>query len=585
MSLLKLLKPIISYKEPKNPEGFEFINDASEDSSVVVSEEKIENSSSSMKTIEKRKTRNIKTPLNLDELKMAKNNQTSKKSFTDKNMDTNLKSTLERIKKELNIPKNLDIVIREFKIARKTDAFLLYINGMVDNNSINDFLLRQLMNPELFDDFKEECVIDYIMKNVISISNVIKERNYEKIIKNILEGTTGVFIDKCDECLIINNQGYEKRSVEKPVTENVIRGSQAGFTEDMHTNISLIRKIVKNKNLITEIMPVDKTNNTNCAVLYIKDIANPAIIKEVKRRLQNLNIDFISGSGMLEELLSDSALMPYTQLMTTERPDRAASNIMDGKVLLITDGSPFVSSVPVSFFETLQSPEDFGLKWQFSTFLRYLRFFALFATLLLPGLYAAVTLFHPEMIPTELLNSIVKSKENVPFPTIVEITFMELSFELIREGGIRVPGVIGNTLGIVGALILGQAAAQAQLVSPILIIVIAVVGISSFAMPSYSMGFELRLIRFFLIFLGALVGFYGIAIGLVITLGLAASLKSFGTPYLVPIAPKTKSNPDVITSLASNKQKIRPDYVNPLNRHRAGAITDEWKKGKNGDKK
>ncbi len=186
---------------------------------------------------------------------------------------------------------------------------------------------------------------------------------------------------------------------------------------------------------------IGKTNKTNCAVVYIKGLANPTIINEVKKRISNLNIGFISGNGMLEELISDHPLMPFAHFETTERPDRAASFIMDGKVILIIEGSPFVATIPSTFFEALQSPEDFNLKWQYSTFLRYLRLLGLFMTILLPGLYAAVTLFHQEMIPTELLNSIVKSRENIPFPTMLEIIFMEISFELIREGGIRVPSI------------------------------------------------------------------------------------------------------------------------------------------------
>jgi spore germination protein KA len=581
MPLLTVLKSLFTYNEPKSTTNFEFLEDDSEDSY-----QEMQTASNNSNYKEEKKVRHKKSPVRLDELHKTKEKQyKNQKPSAVTAISPNLMSNIERMKKEFNMPKNQDVVIREFKVARMINAFILYINGMVDKNNVNDFILRQLMMPEHFIDLEVGCSIDYIIDNILSINIVKKEKEYEKIINHVVNGVTAIFVEGCDECLIIENQGYEKRSVEKPVTENVIRGAQEGFNEDMRTNITLIRRIVKNKNLVTEIMPIDKTNKTNCAVLYIKGIANPTIIKEVKRRIKNLNIDFIAGSGMLEELIADHTLMPFTQITTTERPDRASSNIMDGKVILVMEGTPYVSTIPSTFFETLQSPEDFGLKWQFATFLRYLRLFALSITMLLPGLYAAITLFHQEMIPTELLNSIVKSRENVPFPTILEIIFMELAFELIREGGIRVPGVIGNTLGIVGALILGQAAVQAQLASPILIIVIGVVGISSFAIPSYPMGFELRLFRFALIFLGSFLGFYGISIGLVIILGLACSLKSFGVPFFTPVAPKTKANPDVISSLPSYKQKIRPDFINPIDKYKAGKTTEEWVKGKDGDKK
>lgn len=582
MKLSAAIKELVIYKEPKNNEGFELLEDEYE-TDTREDQKKISSDSDSQK--DETKVFKSKTPLKTEEWNKAKEKKSqNQKQYTGNIVVPELKKNIERMKMEFNISISKDVIIREFKVARKTDAFILYMDGMVDKNTINGFILRQLMTPEYFTDFKEGSVIDYILDNVLSVNKVIKENKYDKIIDYVLNGITAVFIDGCEECMIIENQGYEKRSIDKPVTEDVIRGAQEGFTENMRTNITLIRRIIKNKNLITEIMPVDKTNKTNCAMLYVKGIANPAVIREVKRRITNLNIDFISGSGMLEELISDHTLMPFSQIMTTERPDRAASHIMGGKVILVIDGVPFISSIPMSFFETIHSPEDFSLKWQFSLFLRYLRVFALFVTLLLPGLYGSIILFHQEMIPTELLNSIVKSRENVPFPTMVEIVFLEIAFELIREGGIRVPGVIGNTLGIVGALILGQAAAQAQLVSPIIIIIIAIVGISSFAIPSYSMAFELRLLRFAFIFSGAIAGFYGISVAFVITLGLASSVKSFGVPYFTPVAPKTKANPDVISSLTSYKQKMRPDFVNPMNKYKAGKVTEEWLRGKDGDK-
>lgn len=583
MSLLKILKNLVTYKEPKDTEGFEFIEDENE---YAGNEKQYETVQKKDKSEVEKNPGTKKTPLDIDEWNEIREKKADDKELFDADtIALNLTLNIEQMKKEFNIPKNLDAIIREFKVARNIDAFILYIEGMTDKNTINDFILRPLMDSDHFEHLKEGCINDYIIDNVLSINKVTKESKYEKIIQSVLSGMTALFIDGCRECLIIENQNYEKRAVEKPVAERAIRGSHEGFSESMRTNITLIRKIIKNKDLITEIIPADKTNKTNCALLYIEGIANPKIINEVKRRIKNLDIDFISASGMLEELISDHPMTLFTQILTTERPDRAASNIMNGKIILITDGSPYVSSLPTTFFESLQSPEDYFLKWQFATFLRYLRLFAVLVALLLPGLYTAVTLFHQEMIPTELLSSIVKSREDVPFPTVLEMVFMEISFELIREGGIRVPEVIGNTLGIVGALILGQAAIQAQLVSPMLIIIVAVVGISSFAIPSYTTAFEIRILRFAFIFLGALTGFYGILILLVIILGLACNLKSFGVQYFAPIAPKIKVSSGVISSLPVYKQKQRTDYANPLNKHRSGKVTEKWKKGKDDDSK
>ncbi|MGE5678929.1 MAG: spore germination protein, partial [Pseudomonadota bacterium] len=563
MSLFASLKDLLKYSEPKNRNDFELLENSDESSS-----------------------RQKQGEASFDRIGQSNASTTEKdKKPTRDNILQELEANIERMSSEFHMPVNTDIIIRRFKISRSINACILFIDGMVDKKTINDFILKPLMLSEILSDLKDNCLTDHIADDIITVTHIIREKEYSKVIGHVLSGYTAIFIDGCEECLVVENQGFEKRNVDKPITENVIRGSQEGFNESLRTNITLLRKIVRNKNLVTEIIHIDKTANTNCALLYIDGIANQTVIKEVKRRLAGLNTAYISGSGMLEGLISDHTLMPFPQIMTTERPDRAASYIMDGKVILIVDGIPFVSSIPTSFFETIQSPEDFSLKWQFASFLRYIRMTALYITLLLPGLYVAITTYHQEMIPTELLNSIVKSRENVPFPTIVEIILLETAFELIREGGIRTPGALGNTLGIVGALILGQAAVQAQLVSPVLIIVVAITGISGFAIPSYSMSFTIRLLRFVFIFFAAIAGFWGISVAIVIVLGLACSLRSFGVPYLVPIAPKTKANVDVISLFPPYKQKLRPDYINSPNKYESGKTTEEWIEGKEKDNK
>ncbi len=585
MKLPDAIKGLTVYKEPRPEKVFELLEDENEANDWEG--EKGASPEANSQQVKEEKAKG-KTPIKAEEWNSSREKKNKDQGQDDEHskntVTTELKKNLDRMKKEFNVPANRGIIIRKFKVARKTDAFILYVDGMADNNTINDFILKQLMAPEYFEDFEEGPVIDYITDSVLSVNKVSKENNYDKIIDHVLGGITAVFVDGCEECLIIENQGYVKRNIEKPITEDVVRGSQEGFNEDMLTNITLIRRIIRNKNLTVEVMPIDKTNKTSCAILYVKGIANPAVVNEAKKRIAGLNIDMIMGVAMIEELISDRALMPFSQSVTTERPDRASSQLMDGKVILIIDGTPFVSIIPKSIFEALHTPEDFSLNWHFAIFMRYLRVFALLTTMLLPGLYVSVVLFHQEMIPTELLNSIVKSRENVPFPTIAEIFFLEISFELIREGGIRVPGVIGNTLGIVGALILGQAAAQAQLVSPLIIIIIAVSGISSFAIPSYILSFESRLFRFVFIFFGAIAGFYGISAAIVLLLGIACNIKSFGVPFLSPIAPKTRANPDVISTLPTYNQKIRPDYINPENKYKAGRVTREWLNGKDGNK-
>ena len=281
-------------------------------------------------------------------------------------------------------------------------------------------------------------------------------------------------IDGCDECIVMESRGFETRSIGSPVTETVVQGSQEGFTENMRTNITLVRRIIKNEDLITEFKIISKANNILAALLYIDGITNPRIIKEIKRRVNSLDVEYVSGSGMLEQLIEDKSLMIFPQVISTERPDRVGSFLMDGKAVLICEGTPFALAMPITF-DLYHTSEESNVRWQYGTFMRLVRIIGILLAALLPGMYTGLILFHQEMIPTSLLSSIIVSRAAVPFPTIIELLLMEFSFELIREGGIRVPGVTGNTLGIIEPHF-RSGRVQAGLVSPILIIIVAVSG-------------------------------------------------------------------------------------------------------------
>jgi spore germination protein KA len=514
--------------------------------------------------------------------KAETNSQNKKKS--DK-VSSDINYNFDRINKEFGSSYNADFITRKFKIAKKIGAFIANIDGMVDRTFITDFIIRPLMEINNFDEYFNASylmpIVDYIIENVISVNELDKVEDCDTILLRILNGDTALFVDGCNACIMINTRGYEKRSVDKPIIENVVLGSQEGFTEHLRTNITLIRKIIKNKNLISEMINIGQTNHVFCAVLYMNGIVNQEVVKEVKKRINSIDADFIIGSSMLGQYIEDNSFMLFPQMLTTERPDRAASFLMEGKVIIIADGIPFAEAVPITFYHLLQTSEDSMLRWQYGTFLRIIRMFGVFISTLLPALYVGVVMFHQEMIPTELLASIVRTKENVPFPTIIEIMLLEISFELIREGGIRVPGVIGQTLGIIGALILGQAAVTAGLVSPILIIVVAVTGLGSFAIPNYPLGIGLRILRFFFTLLAGIIGFYGISVGLFVVACLTCNMKSFGVPFLSPVAPKTKANPDLIIRQPIWKQETRPDFLNVPNRKRQSKNSNGWVKQNN----
>jgi spore germination protein KA len=581
--LFENLTSLLIYRGPKK-EGFELLEDQSEPTSFT-QEQDLDGAPAEEGSRELRRSREKKSPLPISKPKDAAREKNGAKQAAGKTVSTDLRANLAKVGEEFNLDRNKDVVVREFKVAKTHDAFILYIDGMVNKDIIGNLILRQLMTPEHFAGAKVKDLLDYITDNVISVNHIIRFDYFEDIFQMVLNGFTAVFIHGYDAALLVETVGFEKRNVEKPVAENVIRGSQEGFTENLATNIALVRRIIRNKNLTTEILPVDKTGHTQCAMMYVTGLTNPALIREVKRRLKSLNIDFIASSGVLEELIADDPCTIFLQISTTERPDMAAWQLMKGKVVIIVDGTPYAAAVPSSFYEGLISPEDINLKWPYGIFLRVIRYIALMLSIFLPGLYIALTLYHQEMIPPELLNSIVASREQVPFPTFFEIVLMEISFELIREAGIRVPGIIGNTLGIIGALILGQAAVAADLVSPILIIIVALGGLGNFAIPSFSIAFSARIQRFAFILLGGIAGFYGIAAGIFVLGCKACSTKSFGVPQFVPAAPATRKDMDIIFVRPDFENKTRPDFVNALDKTSQGKLTRGWikKRGGNGD--
>ncbi|NLT13610.1 MAG: spore germination protein [Clostridiales bacterium] len=483
---------------------------------------------------------------------------------------------IETIRQKFHMPRNQDIFITEFKIGWKLPACICYIEGMVDRNTINLSLYPPLMSREILNEIGRRCPIDVLIDSVLTIHKVRKSRQFTDLVLQMLSGASLLFIDGCSECAVIDTVGYKTRNIEQPVTEKVVKGSQEGFTENYRTNITMLRRIIKNENFIVETMTVGKADNNTIAITYHDEIADPRIVQEVKKRINRINADFVPGVGILEQYIEDNSFMLFPQTIATERPDRAASFIMEGQVVIFGEGTPFGLSVPVTFFRLLHSSEDTNARWIFGTFLRLVRIFGLFCATFLPGLYTAIVMFHPEVIPTELLISITQAKEPVPFPAIVEVLILEGSFELIREGGIRVPTAIGQTLGIVGAIILGQAAVTAGLVSPVVVIIVSITALGSFTIPNYELGLAIRIERFLFIAVGAILGIYGVSLLIFVLAILACSMKSFGVPFFSPVAPKTAASADIIVRKPIWAQKKRPDAAQSTNRQRQGDNVKNW---------
>lgn len=451
--------------------------------------------------------------------------QQNEKQFEVKDIFSSLAVNLEYIKVKYNALINSDIIIREFTLTarnRHYKATLLFIDGMVDSQLINNNVLQPLMlrnRANIFDGDENQIVSEgvannitvkrvkkfnletYIMDSLLPQNTVEQVSTFSDAFSGVNMGNCLLFVDTLPIAFDIDVKGFKQREINTPNNEIIIQGPQEAFVENLRTNTSLLRRLVNNENLVIENISVGKLSKTKCTVCYMKNIANSDLVAEVKYRMNNLEIDSLLSSGELEQLIQEDHQSSIPQILMTERPDKATKYLYGGRVVVIVNGNPYVLIMPVTLIDFIASPEDTNLKFQFANFLKFLRLLAIGITLLLPALYVAITDFHQELLPTELLFSILASRENVPFPIIFEILLMEISFELIREAGIRVPSPVSATIGIVGGLVIGQAAVSAGIVSPILIIIIAITAISSFAIPDFSFGFHLRLMRFIFILL------------------------------------------------------------------------------------
>lgn len=532
-----------------------------------------------------------------------KNEQVLEKdSLENNNIYNNLSVNLDYIKTRYNILINSDIILREFTLTargKQYNAFILFIDGMVDSNIINDFVLESLMlknKSNLYNGNENRVIseaitnnitvrkvkrfdlVDFIYNSLIPQNNVKIVSTFDEIIAGVNSGNCALFIDTIDKAFNIDVKGFKQRSVSTPNNEVVIKGPQEAFVESIRTNTSLLRRIINNENLVIESLNIGKISKTYCAVCYMHNIANSNLVAEVKFRLNNLSIDSLLSSGQLEQLIEDNSQFGIPQILSTERPDKCTKYLMQGRVIVLVNGNPYALIMPATLIDFMSSPEDTNLKVLFGNFLKSLRFIAAFLTLLLPGIYIAVTSFHQEILPTELLFSILAARQFVPFPIIFELLVMEISFELIREAGLRVPSPVGPTIGIVGALILGDAAVNANIVSPILIIIVAITGIASFAIPDFSFGFHLRVFRFFFIILGFTAGFLGIGLGIFIYISMLCNLSSFGVPYTVPFAPTGDSKKNGYFIPPIWKQEYRASYLSPKKEKSQDKVSRKWKK-------
>lgn len=445
---------------------------------------------------------------------------------------------VQNIKQMMDSPS--DLITKIFTIGENQHkCAIICIDGMVNKDLIQERILKTLLitshNLPLANNGSE--LLDQLKNEILPVDDMKKVATLDDVSLAILSGDTALFVDGTEEVLILATKGWDARSVDEPISESVIRGPRDGFTENIRTNTTQIRRRIRDPNLRIDNMKVGRRSKTDIALIYIKGITNPEIVNEVKRRINSINVDLVVESGYIEQWIQDSFLSPFPQLQNTERPDKVVGALLQGNTVILVDGTPFSLIAPTTFGMLLQSPEDYNERWQIVSLLRSLRYLAAFLALFLPSIYIAAVSYHPGMIPSRLAFYIAGSRDGVPFPAVVEALIMEVTFEILREAGVRLPKTIGQAIGIVGGLVIGEAAVSAGIVSPIMVIVVAVTAISSFTLPSYSVAITFRMLRFLLMIAAAIFGLYGVILGYIMINIHLANLKSFGVPYTAPFAP------------------------------------------------
>ncbi|MCL2579309.1 MAG: spore germination protein [Oscillospiraceae bacterium] len=480
---------------------------------------------------------------------------------------TELVKNREAFEQSLNFPTNKDVVFRNFRFAGK-DAFIVFIDGMASGEKISDFILRPLLNMS---------AAGYNLENILQINAITAQTDFVQALSNVMQGDSVVCIDGEATAYICETKGFDMRGVDKPQVESSIVGSQEAFNENLRTNTTLLRRIIKHPALTTEMCKVGRVNNLTCGVMYLADIVDMSLVEEVKRRLGGVETDFVQSGGMIEQFIEDCDRSLFQTMVTTERPDNAAALLMQGRVVIIVDGSPRVIIAPVTLSAILKTSEESALRAPYASTIRVIRAFAVFTALLLPALYLAATTFHPEMIPAGLLVSLARSRLSIPYPAMLELLLMEVAFEMIREAGERIPGPLGSTIGIVGGLILGESAVSAGLVSRSCVVVIAFTALGNFAIPQYQSSFAVRLLRVVFLICAGFFGFFGIGIALVLLVGYLSSLTSLGKDFVNPIF---SGQATFFPRPAVWNFESRPPELNTTRPASQPPISRKWKRGK-----
>lgn len=454
-----------------------------------------------------------------------------------------------------------DLVKKKFKIGKKKNLamYLVYVDGLVNT----ELLRESVIKPMVLDPFRDarQAIDQWVLEN----ADWKWITTMEDAMTAVLSGNTVIFLDGMEQALFISSKFFPTRGVQTADQEVAMVGPKDSFNESLRTNTALIRRRIRDTRLKVLQKQVGTRSKTDYALMYIEDLVREDVLEKIKKQLDGICVDGMLDSGMLQQFLEKNSKTPFPVYQLTQRPDKTASALMEGRIAVVVDNSPMVLLLPVTMNVFFQASDDYYNRWETATFARVLRYIAAFLAVGLPGFYVAIASFHPEVLPTSFLLALISAREGVPFPVVVEVLLMELSFELLREAGIRLPGQLGGTIGVVGGLIVGQAAVEAHLVSTIVVIVVALTAISTFSIPNEIFNSAFRLIKFFIILMCAIWGLYGFFLGFLGVFIHLFCLENYGVPYMYPVTGKKGEKmtgfQDFLVRAPLRNMKYRPEFT------------------------
>ncbi|WP_068618521.1 spore germination protein [Paenibacillus tuaregi] len=435
---------------------------------------------------------------------------------------------------------------------------LIYIESIINMQTLHQRIADVLIKEAAASESSEDNIVSMLNKGMLIPMPSTVAKSAEDAVDHLVRGEVLLYLSESDKIFMFNLVKYKKRAVSESKNELVVIGPQEAFIEDINSNLSLLRHKIKHPDLKTIRYEAGKYTKTVIYIVYIEGLCEPDIVRDLDQEMRNMDLDGVLGISYTSEQTKKGNQTPFPQFQYTERPDSVAASLLEGRVGIMQDGTPSALLVPVTLFSLMQSSEDYYQSFMSASWIRMVRLLFAVISMLLPSLYVAITTFQPEMIPTDLLLTFAAARENIPFSALTEALIMELTFEGLREAGTRIPKPVGQTISIIGAIVIGQAAVQAGIVSAPMVIVVSITGIASYIIPHYELGLALRLLRFPLLILGGTTGLIGVFIGTFVVFGHLVSLKSFGTPYMQPIAPLIlKDWKDVFVRVPSPTMKSR----------------------------